>query len=237
MNIIITGASKGIGYELAKLFAQNVNNKVVIIARNRLKLEQLKRECQFQYPGAKIYPLVFDLANGDYKHGLMPELLSSISTLDILINNAGTLINKPFEELTREDIESVYKTNVISTFELTRSLLPYMGKGQQPTHIVNISSMGGYQGSAKFPGLSAYSSSKAALANLTECLAEEFKGRNISVNCLCIGAVQTEMFSQAFPGERASMQPIQMANYIRDFALTGAAYFNGKVLPVSSTTP
>jgi short-subunit dehydrogenase len=237
MNIIITGASKGIGYELAKLFAQNVNNKVVIIARNRLKLEQLKRECQFQYPGAKIYPLVFDLANGDYKHGLMPELLSSISTVDILINNAGTLINKPFEELTREDIESVYKTNVISTFELMKALLPYMGKGQQPTHIVNISSMGGYQGSAKFPGLSAYSSSKAALANLTECLAEEFKGRNISVNCLCIGAVQTEMFSQAFPGERASMQPIQMANYIRDFALTGAAYFNGKVLPVSSTTP
>jgi short-subunit dehydrogenase len=237
MNIIITGASKGIGYELAKLFAQNVNNKVVIIARNRLKLEQLKRECQFQYPGAKIYPLVFDLADGDYKHGLMPELLSSISTVDILINNAGTLINKPFEELTRDDIETVYKTNVISTFELTRTLLPYMGKGPQPTHIVNISSMGGYQGSAKFPGLSAYSSSKAALASLTECLAEEFKGRNISVNCLCIGAVQTEMFSQAFPGERVSMQPIQMANYIRDFALTGVTYFNGKVLPVSSTTP
>ncbi len=237
MNIIITGASKGIGYEMAKLFAQNVNNKVVIIARNRLKLEQLKRECQYQYPGAKIYPMVFDLGNGDFKHGLIPELLSSISSVDILVNNAGILINKPFEELTREDIDTVYRTNVLSSFDLIRSLLPYMGKGQQPTHIVNISSMGGYQGSSKFPGLSAYSSSKAALANLTECLAEEFKGRNISVNCLCIGAVQTEMFTQAFPGERANMKPIQMASYIADFALNGASFYNGKVLPVSNSTP
>src|ERR1700756_2173456 len=128
MNIIITGASKGIGYELAKLFAQNINNKVVIIARNRLKLEQLKRECLFQYPGAKIYPLVFDLTNGDYKRGLMPELLSSISSVDILINNAGILINKPFEHLTREDVDTMYRTNVTSSFELIQALLPYMGK-------------------------------------------------------------------------------------------------------------
>jgi short-subunit dehydrogenase len=237
MNIIITGASKGIGNELARQFAQNINNKVVIIARNRLKLEQLKRECLFQYPGAKIYPLVFDLTNGDYKRGLMPELLSSISSVDILINNAGILINKPFEQLTREDVDTMYRTNVTSSFELIQALLPYMGKGQHPTHIVNISSMGGFQGSAKFPGLSAYSSSKAAVASLTECLAEEFKGQHISVNCLCIGAVQTEMFAQAFPGEKANMQPAQMAAYIKDFALTGWNYFNGKVLPVTTTTP
>ena len=236
MNIIITGASKGIGYELARLFASNINNKVVIIARNRLKLEQLKRECQYQYPGAKIHPLVFDLSTGDFKR-LMPELLSFISSVDILVNNAGVLVNKPFEELSKEDIETIYRTNVTSVFELIQALIPHMGKGQQPTHIVNISSMGGFQGSAKFPGLSAYSSSKAALASLTECLAEEFKGRNISVNCLCIGAVQTEMFAQAFPGERAQMQPAQMANFIRDFALNGAAYFNGKILPVTNTTP
>lgn len=236
MNIIITGASKGIGYELARMFAMNINNKVVIIARNRLKLEQLKRECQYQYPGAKIHPLVFDLTTGDFKR-LIPELLSFISSVDILVNNAGTLINKSFEELTKEDIEVIYRTNVLSVFELIQGLMPYMGKGLQPTHIVNISSMGGFQGSAKFPGLSAYSSSKAALSNLTECLAEEFKGRNISVNCLCIGAVQTEMFTQAFPGERVPMQPAQMAAYIRDFALNGAAYFNGKILPVTSTTP
>jgi short-subunit dehydrogenase len=237
MNIIVTGASNGIGYELGRLFASNTNNKVVVIARNRIKLEQLKRECLFQYPGAKIYPMVFDLSTGDFERDFMRELLSSISSVDILINNAGLLINKPFEELTIQDVEHTYKTNITSVFNLIRVLLPYMGKVEHPTHIVNISSMGGIQGSVKFPGLSAYSSSKAALVALTECLAEEFKGRSIAVNCLALGAVQTEMFSKAFPGERAPISPMQMAQFIRDFALSGAAYFNGKVLPVSNSIP
>jgi|SRR6185312_7750104 len=237
MNIIVTGASNGIGHELVRLFASNTNNKVVALARNRLKLEQLKRECLYQYPGAKIYPMVFDLGSGDFERAFVREILSYINTIDILVNNAGMLINKPFEELTAEDVDSVYRTNITSVFSTIRMLLPYMGKAETPTHIVNISSMGGIQGSAKFPGLSAYSSSKAALVALTECLAEEFKGRNIAINCLALGAVQTEMFSKAFPGEKVEMQPMQMAHFVRDFALSGAAYFNGKVLPVSNTTP
>ncbi len=236
MNIIVTGASNGIGYELSRLFASNTNNKVVVLARNRIKLEQLKRECLYQYPGAKIYPMVFDLANGDY-NSFLREMLSNISTIDILVNNAGQLVNKPFEELTAEDIEGIFKTNIISLFSLVRTLLPYMGKAETPTHIVNISSMGGIEGTVKFPGLSAYSSSKGALGIFTECLAEELKDRNIAVNCLAIGAVQTEMFAKAFPGEKVPMQPIQMAKYIHDFALTGTAYFNGKILPVSNSTP
>jgi short-subunit dehydrogenase len=237
MNIIVTGASRGIGYELSRLFASDTNNKVVVIARNRIKLEQLRRECISVFPGAKIYPLVFDLCQSGLKHTLMPQILSCFSSVDILINNAGALVNKPFEELKTEEVENIFRVNVISLFELIQVLLPYMGKGEKPTHIVNIGSMGGFQGSSKFPGLSAYSSSKAALAGLTECLAEEFKGRNISVNCLSIGAVQTEMFVQAFPGERAQMTPLQMAQFIKDFALTGAAYYNGKILPVSNSTP
>jgi NAD(P)-dependent dehydrogenase (short-subunit alcohol dehydrogenase family) len=164
-------------------------------------------------------------------------VLSHINTVDILVNNAGILVNKPFEELKTEDVENMYRVNVISQFEFLQALLPYMGRGQSPTHIVNISSMGGWQGSAKFPGLSAYSSSKAALAILTECLAEEFRGRNISVNCLMLGAVQTEMFEEAFPGEKTEMTPKEMAMYIRDFALTGASYFNGKIIPVAKGTP
>jgi NAD(P)-dependent dehydrogenase (short-subunit alcohol dehydrogenase family) len=97
--------------------------------------------------------------------------------------------------------------------------------------------MGGFQGAAKFPGLSAYSSSKAALAGLTECLAEELKSKNISVNCLAIGAVQTEMLAKAFPGYKAPLKPNQMAEFICNFALTGHTYFNGKIIPVASTTP
>ncbi len=233
MNIIVTGASRGIGYELVKLFASDPKNKVVAVSRNRVKLEQLKRECKL----GNVYPAVLDFSDKDFKKDITLQVLSRISTVDILINNAGALVNKPFEDLKIADVENVYRVNVISQFEFLQALLPYMGKGQMPTHIVNISSMGGLQGSMKFPGLSVYSSSKAAVATLTECLAEELKDRNISVNCLMLGAVQTEMFEEAFPGERTEMTPLLMAAYIRDFALTGANFFNGKILPVSKSTP
>lgn len=233
MNIVVTGASRGIGYELVKLFASDPKSKVVAISRNRLKLEQLKRECR----GGAVYPAVVDFSNKDFKRDVTLQVLSHISAIDILINNAGALVNKPIEELTTGDVENMFRVNVISQFEFLQALMPYMGKGQSPTHVVNISSMGGLQGSTKFPGLSAYSSSKAALATLTECLAEEFKDRNISVNCLMLGAVQTEMFEEAFPGEKTEMTPLLMAAYIKDFALTGANFFNGKIIPVSKSTP
>jgi len=233
MNIIITGASRGIGYELAKLFASDAKNKVVAVSRNRLKLEQLKRECR----GATVYPAVVDFSDKDFKRDITLQVLSHINTVDILVNNAGALVNKPLEDLTAAEVENMFRVNVISQFEFLQALLPYMGKGKLPTHIVNISSMGGLQGSMKFPGLSAYSASKAALATLTESLAEEFKDKNISVNCLMLGAVQTEMFEEAFPGEKSEMTPLLMAAYIRDFALTGANFFNGKIIPVAKGTP
>jgi len=144
---------------------------------------------------------------------------------------------KAFEKITAKELHYIYATNVFVPFQLIQKLLPVLGK-KNKSHIINISSMGGIQGISKFPGLSAYSSSKAALAGLTECLAEEFKDKkNISINCLALGAVQTEMLAKAFPGYKAPLQPKQMANFIVDFALTGHQYFNGKIIPVSSTTP
>jgi NAD(P)-dependent dehydrogenase (short-subunit alcohol dehydrogenase family) len=104
-------------------------------------------------------------------------------------------------------------------------------------HIVNIGSMGGYQGSVKFPGLSAYSASKAALHTLTECLALELNDLEIKVNCLAIGSAQTEMLETAFPGYQSPVMAFEMGKYIADFAITGHRFYNGKVLPVASTTP
>ncbi|HKR03686.1 MAG TPA: SDR family oxidoreductase, partial [Bacteroidia bacterium] len=150
----------------------------------------------------------------------------------LLINNAGLLINKPFEELSETDWLNMYKVNVFGPVKIIKTILPLMGKTNK-THIVNISSYGGFQGSSKFRGLSGYSSGKAALANLTECLAEEFKNKNISVNCLALGSVQTEMLAKAFPGYTAAVSPQQMAQFIVDFAFTGHNYFNGKILPVT----
>ena len=154
--------------------------------------------------------------------------------VDILIHNAGFLINKSFTELTKDDFLRVYDVNVFGVVELTQIMIPFLKPG---SHVVTISSMGGIQGSLKFPGLAAYSSAKGAVITLSELLAEEYKEQNIAFNVLAIGAVQTEMLEEAFPGYQAPLSANQMADYIYNFATTGNQFYNGKVLQVSSSTP
>jgi len=234
MNILITGASKGIGHEVAKRFTSKTGNHVIVLSRNRQLLDELAMECKRENPRARINPLVFDLENGDYEHDLFEGIKEQFTSLDIIINNAGLLINKPIQENTDVDFDRMFNVNVKSVFRLTKTLLPLLTEN---SHIVNISSMGGVQGSAKFPGLALYSASKGALAILTEAMAEEFKDRKIKVNCLALGAVQTEMLAEAFPGYEAPVNPKEMAKLITDFAINGSSFFNGKILPVSISTP
>ena len=159
---------------------------------------------------------------------------NSWKKVDIIIHNAGSLISKPFAELSQSDFENVYKVNVFGVANLTRIALPYLQKG---SHVVTISSMGGIQGSMKFPGLAAYSSSKGAVITLSELLAEEYKEQGIAFNVLALGAVNTEMLQEAFPGYEAPISATEMADYIFNFALTGHKYHNGKSIQVSSSTP
>jgi NAD(P)-dependent dehydrogenase (short-subunit alcohol dehydrogenase family) len=161
-------------------------------------------------------------------------LASSMKKIDAIVHNAGALLLKPFEETSAEEFENIYKVNVFGVANLTRICLPFLSKG---SHVVTISSMGGIQGSMKFAGLSAYSSSKGAVITLSELLAEEYKEKGISFNVLALGAVQTEMLAEAFPGYQANLSAAEMANYIFDFTLTGNKYYNGKVIQVSSSTP
>ena len=228
MNIVVTGASRGIGRELVQLFSADERvQRVFAVSRDEKKLAQLASE--------KVVPVPFDLSKKDL--GMLSQIIvKHTQRIDVLVNNAGALVKKPFEEINTEELELLYNVNVFSPFRLVQMLLPMMGKSARG-HVVNISSMGGYQGSTKFAGLTAYSSSKGALAVLSECLAEELKGKNVSVNCLCLGAAQTEMLSAAFPGYQAPLSAKQMAEFIAGFALTGQNYFNGKVLPVSLSTP
>jgi 3-oxoacyl-[acyl-carrier protein] reductase len=234
MNIIITGASRGIGFELAKKFAGDNTNKVFAIARNKENLKRLYKEIKSENDESAVFCKDFDLNSGNIQKELLPFILENARSVDILINNAGLLVNKPFDELTDDDFDQTFSVNVKSVFRLIRDLLPYFSAN---AHIVNISSMGGVQGSAKFSGLSLYSSSKGALGILTECLAEELKERNIKVNALALGAVQTEMLGEAFPGYKAPLSASEMADFIQGFATNGHQYFNGKILPVSSSTP
>lgn len=228
MNIIITGASRGIGYETARLLGKS--NSVLALSRNFRALKSLKKE------NPELDILKFDITSPDDFETLAHHLQKNYRSLDVIINNAGFLVNKPFEKISFSEVEKIFQTNLFGIMRLIHFSLPWLKKSSA-AHIVNIGSMGGFQGSAKFPGLSVYSSSKAALACLSECLAEEFRQDKISVNCLAIGAVQTEMFTEAFPGYKAPLAASQMAEFVAEFSTRGHRYFNGKVLPVSLSTP
>ncbi|MFS4494959.1 SDR family NAD(P)-dependent oxidoreductase [Maribacter sp. 2308TA10-17] len=223
-NIIITGSSRGIGFELAKLFADE-GHQVLALSRNDKPISDLNHKHIISFP--------FDLSK-ESDLDKLTDFLDSWKSVDILINNAGKLLNKPFLETSASEFEEVYKVNVFGVSSVTQAVLPKMPR---EGHVVTISSMGGVQGSMKFPGLSAYSSSKAAVITLTELWAEEFKETGPSFNVLALGAVQTEMLEEAFPGYQAPTTALEMAEYIKRFALTGNKMYNGKLLQVSSSTP
>ncbi len=223
-NIIITGTSRGIGYELALQFA-NAGHNVLAISR-KISENLLNHK--------NITCLSVDLSEESHLTKVNTFLSENWKTVDAIVHNAGSLLFKPFAETTNQDFENIYKVNVFAVANLTRICLPYLQKG---SHVVSISSMGGIQGSAKFAGLSAYSSSKGAIITLSELLAEEYKEQGISFNVLALGSVNTEMLQEAFPGYEAPLSAQEMANYIFDFTLTGNKFYNGKVLSVASSTP
>ena len=224
-NIVITGTSRGIGFELAKKFAEN-GHQVLALSRNSAPLSAINHE--------NITVLSVDISSAEDLHKVSNFIKNTWKKVDVLINNAGKLINKPFTELSSKDFLEVYKVNVFAVAEITKLMIPFLQKG---SHVVTVSSMGGIQGSLKFPGLAAYSSAKGAVITLSELLAEEYKEQQIAFNILALGAVQTEMLEEAFPGYQAPLSALEMADYIYDFSLTGNKFYNGKVLQVSSSNP
>lgn len=224
-NVVITGTSRGIGFELAKQFAEN-GHKVLAISRNTKPLEAINHK--------NIHILSVDISSQKDVQKITNFVKTNWQKVDILINNAGKLVNKPFTEISTEDFLDVYKVNVFAVAEITKLMIPFLKKG---SHVVTVSSMGGIQGSMKFPGLAAYSSAKGAVITLCELLAEEYKEQQIAFNVLALGAVQTEMLEEAFPGYKAPLSAKEMADYLFNFALTGHKFYNGKVLQVSSSTP
>lgn len=225
-NIVITGTSRGIGLELVSIFSEMGHN-VLALSRNKKPVadKELKNVSAFS----------FDITDEDC-HIRAESFLEDKwnSRVDILINNAGALLNKPFGETKSDDFRAIFEVNVFGVATITRKFLRFMHKD---SHVVNISSMGGIQGSMKFPGLAAYSSSKGALLTLTELLAEEYKEEGPSFNALALGAVQTEMLGEAFPGYQAPVSASEMAEYIADFSLKGNKFYNGKIMQVSNSTP
>ena len=231
MNIIITGGSRGIGRETAISLSGNVENRVLIMGRNSSELKKVSEKAKH----GNISFLVIDFISlSSQLDDFRREVNSIFTTVDVLINNAGSIFPKPFTDLSDQEIRQMMEINFFAPANIIRALYPSMKKG---SHIINISSMGGFQGSVKFNGLSCYSASKAAIASLTECLANEFADKGVSVNCLAPGSVQTEMLAEAFPGYKAPVSAKEMAEFIAYFALNGHKFFNGKILPIALTQP
>lgn len=224
-NIIITGTSRGIGFEMVQLFAKEGHN-VLALSRNETPVSSLNlNSCK---------AISFDITNVNDLEKVTTYVKENWGHVDLLINNAGYLVNAPFAEISMEAFQRSYEVNVFGVAALIQKMLPFM---KHDGHVVNISSMGGVQGSVKFPGLSAYSSSKGALCTLTELLAEEYKEEGPSFNVLALGAVKTEMLEEAFPGYDPPVSALEMAQYITEFAKNGHTFYNGKILQVSSSTP
>lgn len=229
MNIIVNGGTKGIGKEVVILLAQDKNNHILVTGRNEKLMNSLAKRFQ------NVITLPIDLSEFDVNEEFFRNsVCNSFKKVDILVNMAGLLVAKEFLKVTAPEARSMMETNFFGPASVIRVLKPFMPKG---SHIVNISSMGGFQGSKKYDGLSYYSASKAALTCLSECLASEFSESGVSVNCLALGSVQTEMLSQAFPGYKAPVSSKEMAEFICGFALTGHKFINGKIIPVAINNP
>ncbi len=226
-KIVIVGASRGIGEALVKRFSQLENTEVYALSRNIEKMQVAFSDLE----NVKCFP--FDLASNVQQQATF--IFNEIGAFDILINNAGYLVNKPFPEITHEDYTLSYQINVIGVMETVQSAIKHLNNTS--SHIVNISSMGGFQSSLKFPGLTAYSTSKAALCSFTELFSEEYKDTSIVMNCLCLGSVQTEMLEEAFPGYKAPLKPEEISEYIVEFSLSAHQFMKGKIIPLSLTNP
>ena len=225
--ILVVGCSRGIGKNLLSLYSQTPDYLVLALSRSTDGLESLS-------PHNNIRAHKFDLESPSCRQDA-EAIVASYPQIDVVVNMAGAIVVKPFLELTKVDLQHCYDVNILGVMQTIQAVVPKMLTNGG--HIVNISTIGGFQGSVKFGGLSAYSTSKAAMCSFTELFAEEFKETKIKTNCLCLGAVQTEMLEQAFPGYKAPVTADRMAAYVADFSLKAHEFMNGKILPVSCSTP
>ena len=225
MNVLVTGCSKGIGKNIVdELLKKELINKIYVTSRNI-------NELNLNSP--KVIKVELDYLKADWELDLLKVVAEN--PINVLINNAGYLYNGSLKDTSYNEIDKMVSINYTGPFKLVQLLLENLKRGK--AHIVNIGSMGGFQGSSKFPGLSLYSSTKAALANLSECWAEELREFDISSNCLALGAIDTEMLQCAFPGFKARVSSSEISSIIVDFSLNYNGFVNGKIIPLSEGTP
>lgn len=229
MDLLISGASRGIGRALAVL-AAGEGHRVLALGRSEEKLQRLAQEVE------GIHPLTFDFADPP-EMDRVRELLKGkgFEKLDGVVLAAGHLEKASSGEQDKGVWERTLSVNLIGPALFLQAVHPLLKEGEG-AHVVLIGSMAGYPGSQKFPPLGVYGASKAALAALGESLAEQWKADGIRVNTLALGAVDTEMFREAFPDGEAPVGPERMARFLLRFLEEGEV-MSGAHVPVSISTP
>ncbi|BAZ12429.1 short-chain dehydrogenase/reductase SDR [Calothrix sp. NIES-4071] len=209
-NVLLTGASGGIGEYIARALAKQKAN-VICVARSQAALEKLVTE--IEQAGGKAISIPFDISKVEELPSLVEQVTQTIGSVDIVINNAAIEKYRPFQDYSLDDIRSTLTTNLISGMELTRLLLPDMiGKGSG--HVVNIASGSGKKGA---PYNSVYSASKAGLIMWTDALRQELASSNVGVTVVCPGYTQAGMFlafGLSAPKMARVSQPSDVANAI-----------------------
>ncbi|GGF24396.1 short-chain dehydrogenase [Halobacillus andaensis] len=208
---LITGASGGIGYELAHLFAK-AGYELIIVARSEIKLQQLKTELN-DHP---VTVIAEDLSHPNGAENVYHKVKEEGKTVEVLVNNAGFGLNGAFEELSLKEQKNMLQVNVHALTELTHYFLPDMKKApflNIPKGVLNVASVAAFQPG---PRMAVYYASKAYVLSFTEALREELRGTGLTVSTLCPGATDTNFFKNANAEEtklvKRTMTPKDVAN-------------------------
>jgi uncharacterized protein len=225
-TVLITGASGGIGYELARLFARDHHN-LVLVARSREKLAQVATE--LQPTGVTIKTIAFDLAQLPASKFLFDQLQSEGIAVDILINNAGFGTHGEFAQTAEEEILGQIQLNISALTELTRLFLPPMIQ-RRSGRIMNVASTAGFQPG---PLMAVYYATKAYVISFTEAIANELRDSGVTVTCFCPGATRTG-FAKRAGIEKSRLFKSMAAMNAEKVALEGyRAVMEGRGLAIS----
>lgn len=235
-SALITGATRGIGKQIAITLAKQGYNIALNYRKENEELENTKKE--IEEIGVQVLAVKGDVANFEDCENFVKQLIERFGQIDVLVNNAGITKDMLLMRMKKEDFEQVIDTNLVGTFNVTKNVVPYMMKARSG-RIINISSVVGIAGNA---GQTNYSASKAGIIGFTKSLAKEIASRNILVNAVAPGFIETnmtEILKDDVKQEIAKNIPLKrmgtaqdVANVVKFLASDDSSYITGQVINV-----
>ena len=185
--VLVTGGSRGIGKEVAKVYAENGYDVAINYVSDKTDVEGIKKE--FQDLGVKCLMVKADVSNREEVEKMVEEVISEFEKIDVLVNNAGITKDTLLMRMSEEDFDKVIEINLKGTYLVTKAVTKYMMKKRQGS-IINLASVVGVVGNS---GQCNYSASKAGIIGFTKSVAKELASRNIRANAVAPGFIETDM--------------------------------------------